>query len=90
MRADHFRAVDAEILEQHRAMRARLRGLRAHAERASLPWSTRGLRAALLRFAARFDEHLAYEERELAPRQREEERLLDLGRREELGTQMAG
>lgn len=68
MQPERFRTVDVEILEQHREIRARLRGLRMYAERVMLPWYLRGLRAALLRFAVCFDAHLAYEERELAPR----------------------
>jgi hypothetical protein len=70
MHPEHFRTVDAEILEQHREIRARLRGLQMCAERVALPRYLRALRAALLRFAVCFDAHLAYEERELAPRVR--------------------
>ena len=57
-----------EIVGQHKEIRARIRGLTTNALRAELPWALRALRLLLLRFAARFDEHLGFEERELAPR----------------------
>lgn len=60
--------VERQILEQHEEIRARLRALTRGAERADLPWAQRVLRILLLRFAADFEAHLAFEERELAPR----------------------
>lgn len=67
-----FRFVDVErrILQQHEEIRARIHGLE-NLERIGLPFAEGALSVLLLRFAAFFDAHLAFEERELAPRIRE-------------------
>lgn len=69
MRPFPFSDVERKILEQHEEIRARIEGLRRGAERTD--WARDALRVLLLRFAAHFDTHLAFEERELAPRIRE-------------------
>jgi hypothetical protein len=71
MRPFCFLDIQRKILDQHEEIRARIRGLRRNAEHIDLPWAERALRVLLLRFAAHFDAHLAFEERELAPRIRE-------------------
>jgi hypothetical protein len=42
-----------------------------NAERVDLPWAHHTVRLFLLHFAAQFEAHLAFEERELGPRVRE-------------------
>src|SRR5690242_17340430 len=71
MRPFCFSDVQRHIVEQHEEIRARLQGLRRTAAYDHLPGAYRALRISLLRFAAHFDAHLAFEERELAPRLRE-------------------
>jgi hypothetical protein len=68
MRPTYFIDVQREILEQHEEIRARIHGLQRNAERIDIPWAQGALRILLLRFATNFDAHLAFEERELAPR----------------------
>src|SRR4051812_17335019 len=63
--------VEHSIRVQHAEIRARLRALTRDAERADLPWALDALRLLLRRFAVELDEHLAFEELELAPRIRE-------------------
>jgi hypothetical protein len=68
MRIRTFDEVKLDILAQHEELRSRIRALVRNAERVDLPWAHRILRLLVFRFAAQFDAHLAYEERELAPR----------------------
>lgn len=68
VRFDELRRI---ILEEHEELRARIRGLERNAERVDLPWAQRAIQLLLPRFAARFEAHLAFEERELAPRLRD-------------------
>jgi hypothetical protein len=68
MRPSCFHDVQRRILEQHEEIRARIRGLSRSAEQVDSPWAHRALRMLLLRLAAEFDVHLAFEERELVPR----------------------
>jgi hypothetical protein len=68
MRAGSLSDVRRTILRQHEELRARLRGLAQVATLASIRSRSSSLSVLLLRFAARFDAHLALEERELAPR----------------------
>lgn len=71
MRPCCFADVEWHILEEHKEIRARIHALLMNAERVELPWARRALRVLLLRFASQFEAHLAYEERELAPRIRD-------------------
>jgi hypothetical protein len=68
MRVRCFREIENAILEQHEEIRARLGALARSADPATPPWQAHALPALLLRFAAVFDAHLAFEERELVPR----------------------
>jgi hypothetical protein len=84
MGAISFVQVHRTILWQHEDIRGRLRVLTRTAGSAVSPRALETLRLLLVHFAVRFDAHLAYEERELAPRVRDldawgparEERLL--------------
>lgn len=71
MRPFYFADVQRRVLEQHVQIRARVHGLQRSAESIDVPGQQRAMRALLFRFAALFDAHLAYEERELGPRIRE-------------------
>lgn len=70
MRPFRFADVHRKILEQHEEIRARIEGLEQSSRR-DLPLAQQAVRVLLLRFAAKFDTHLGFEERELAPRIRE-------------------
>lgn len=59
--------VQAQILRQHVEIRARMRGIERMAVSVGSPDTRRHLRMSLAHFASVFDEHLAFEERELAP-----------------------
>lgn len=71
MGAIPFRDVQRAIVVQHEAIRARLLSLKRNAERGDSPRVASALRSLLFRFAADFDAHLRYEERELCPRIRD-------------------
>jgi hypothetical protein len=66
-----FRDVHASVLRQHAELRARLRGLDGAGAPDSSPLSEAYQRISLLRLAVLFEEHLQFEETELAPRIRE-------------------
>jgi hypothetical protein len=68
MRPIYFVDVQREILEQHEEIRVWIHGLQRNAERIDIPCVQDAIRILLRRFAAHFDAHLAFEERELAPR----------------------
>jgi hypothetical protein len=68
--ASSFYDVRQTILEQHAEIRARMRGLTEYANRTD-HWAQQALGILLPRFASHFEEHLAFEERELAPRIRD-------------------
>jgi hypothetical protein len=65
-----FYDVRRTVLEHHAEIRARLRGLTGYADRTD-QWAQQALSILLPRFASHFESHLAFEERELAPRIRE-------------------
>jgi hypothetical protein len=70
MHARSFEEIERSILAQHEEIRACVRALVRNAERADLPSARDVVRRLFLRFAAQFDAHLAFEERELGPRVR--------------------
>jgi hypothetical protein len=70
MSAESFHTVRRTILEHHAEIRARLRGLTGYANRTD-QWAQQALSILLPRFASHFEAHLAFEERELAPRIRD-------------------
>jgi len=80
-----FADVHAMVLGQHAVLRSRLCGLEASVGLAASSLADSYLRLLLVRFAALFDAHLAFEDQELAPRIREldcwgpirERRMLD-------------
>lgn len=59
--------VHAQILRQHVEIRARMRGIERLAKTHAKADAERHLRVSLSHFAAVFDDHLAFEERELTP-----------------------
>ena len=71
MRPRTFDEVEQSIRAQHEELRGCIRGLVRTAEGADLPSTQQVLRCLLLRFAARFDAHLTFEEREIGPRVRQ-------------------
>lgn len=67
----HIRDVHATILQQHAEIRARIRGLDACGAPAASPLARLYSRISLLRLAAHFEAHLAFEEHALGPWLRE-------------------
>lgn len=59
--------VHAQILRQHVEIRARMRGIERLADAHAKVEALRHLRVSLVHFAAMFEDHLAFEERELIP-----------------------
>jgi iron-sulfur cluster repair protein YtfE (RIC family) len=68
MRTLSFADVERTVLAQHDEIRARLRGLVNCIARFEAPAAPASVRMLLPRFAAHFESHLGFEERELAPR----------------------
>lgn len=65
--ASRLKQVQAQILRQHVEIRARMRGIVRMATAIGSPDTQRHLRMSLAHFAAVFEEHLTFEERELGP-----------------------
>lgn len=63
--------VRKKVLSQHSQIRAQIHDLERMADTATSASNTRTLQSSLARFAAGFDAHLQFEERELAPKVRE-------------------
>jgi hypothetical protein len=60
--------VERCVLAQHEELRARMRGLVNCIARFEVPLAPERIRLLLPRFAAHFESHLGFEERELAPK----------------------